>query len=103
MSRYPHEPGHQGTDTSIEAAISMSDDACTLRGVVVEYLRRCGVRGSTADECATALNETVLAIRPRFTELRHLGYIRDSGDRRLNISGRRAIVWRMKRWIEHLD
>lgn len=48
----------------------------------------------TTDECASLLEESVLSIRPRFSELRALGQITDTGDRRLNDSGRRAIVWR---------
>ena len=40
------------------------------------------------------LGESVLAIRPRFSELRALGQITDTGARRINDSGRSAIVWR---------
>jgi len=36
----------------------------------------------------------VPAVQPRFSELRALGSIVDTGERRQNDSGRNAIVWR---------
>jgi len=53
--------------------------------------------GLTTDECAERLGETVLSIRPRFTELAAKGEIEDSGIRRKNASGRSATVWRIAR------
>lgn len=47
----------------------------------------------TSDEAAEAIGETVLAVRPRFTELLALGQIKDSGQRRRNASTRTAKVW----------
>lgn len=91
MNRYPHEPGHQDTDTSLEAAVSMSERAVSLRAACLGILR---YRDATADECATLLRESVLSIRPRISELRRMGFADDSGKRRFNRSGKRAIVWR---------
>ena len=42
---------------------------------------------------AMSLRLTVLAVRPRFTELKKLGLIVASSERRVNSSGRSAIVW----------
>ncbi len=91
--RYPAKPGHRGTDTSIAAAASMLGAAPTLRALVLSALSE---RDMTADEAAAALGETVLAVRPRFTELARMGLIEDGGDRRANASGRKAIVWRIR-------
>lgn len=93
---YPDVPGHRGVDTSIAAAESVKDRAGILREKCLAYVRRWGMTGSTADECAAALNESVLSIRPRFTELRLANRIEDTGTRRPNASGRNAIVWKVK-------
>jgi predicted ArsR family transcriptional regulator len=49
---------------------------------------------ATADEVATALGETPLAIRPRVSELSKRGKLEPTGLRRKNSSGRDAVVWR---------
>jgi hypothetical protein len=67
-----------------------------LRAECLREIKRCWM-GCTADECAGYLGETILSIRPRFSELRAFGLIEDTGDRRLNDSGRRATVWRATR------
>ena len=89
---YPSGPGHQGTDTSIEAAAEIAPTAGTLRNAAFKILSG---RPSTADEVAELMSQSVLAVRPRITELRRTGQIRDSGVRRKNNSGRRAIVWQI--------
>jgi hypothetical protein len=88
--RYPEAPGARHTDTSKAAAISMSDVASSLRGQCLAALK---TRQLTADEIAEAVGASVLAIRPRVTELRMQGLVFDSGHRRPNASGRKAIVW----------
>jgi predicted ArsR family transcriptional regulator len=49
----------------------------------------------SADQVASMINESILSIRPRMTELVAAGKIVDSGDRRKNASGRNAKVWRL--------
>lgn len=93
---YPLAPGDTGRDTSVEAAEAMRPTAALLRDRVLDRVRGAGQDGMTADECATALGESVLAVRPRFSELAALGRIVDSEQRRANLSGRRAIVWRAR-------
>lgn len=90
---YPEVPGARGTDTSMAAADSVADEAPRLRERVLEQIRGAGARGLTPDEAAAELERTPFTIRPRFTELRIEGSIRDSGRRRENVSGRKAIVW----------
>lgn len=88
---YPFSAGWQGTDTSKQAAESI--DAASLRAGVLQYLLRWGPR--TADEIAHGLQIDKLAIRPRCSELKALGKIEDSGERRANQSGKTAAVWRI--------
>lgn len=96
-TRYPSVPGSaRGIDTSIAAAEEMKPRAAYLREKCLAYVKRWGMTGSTADECAEYLKESVLSIRPRFTEMRRLNWIEDTGERRKNDSGRNAIVWRVK-------
>lgn len=52
-----------------------------------------GARGLTADECAEAVGLDRWSIQPRVSELRRKLLIVDSGARRFNSSGKRAIVW----------
>ena len=88
---YPSEPGYKEDDTSKEAAESFGKDkAATIRGKVVTMLFKHGPQ--TADEVAERLKMSVLAVRPRFSELKR-GFIVDTGIRRLNLSGKRAKVW----------
>lgn len=87
---YPGTPGSKIGGTSEEAAISMSDRAVSLRQQVVELLTKANL---TTDEAAEILGCTVLAIRPRFSELRTMGIIESTGERRPNKSGKSANVW----------
>lgn len=93
---YPSSPGYKSTDTSRDAAESMQVNAGTLRRYVLEELKMCSA-GLTADECADRLRESILSIRPRFSELRNFNLIEDSGKRGLNKSGKNAIVWILKK------
>lgn len=88
---YPESAGWKATDTSHEAAVTT--DAATVRHLVVRWLRTHGPH--TADETAAGLGLSLLTVRPRLSELRALDLVDDSGDRRLNVSGKRAIVWRV--------
>jgi len=47
----------------------------------------------TTDETAAGLGLSRLTVRPRFSELRARHQVVDTGARRLNDSGKRAIVW----------
>lgn len=93
---YPNSPGHRNVDTSIAAAEAVKPRTAILREKCLAYVKRWGMTGSTADECAAYLRESVLSIRPRFTELLRTNLIEDTGTRRKNESGRNAIVWKVK-------
>lgn len=90
---YPHQPGFKRPGTSSDAATTIAKRAPTLRARCLEVIRD-SVSGLTADEVADILHATVLAVRPRVTELGALKQIEDSGVRRQNRSGKFAVVWR---------
>lgn len=86
---YPDGAGWKDPGTSRESAATV--DASTLRIAVRKCLAAYGAM--TADECASRLHLSVLAIRPRFSELRAKHEIVDTGVRHRNASGKRAVVW----------
>lgn len=89
--RYPATPGFKRAGTSEDAAKAMDSRAPTLREKVLALLQKDAL---TADECAAALEETVLAVRPRLSELVKLNLIYDTGLRSKNSSGVSATIWR---------
>ena len=91
FNAYPKTPGYKKSGTSKAAADSMREKAPSLRQQVLDVLFH---QDFTADEVADDLEQTVLSIRPRFTELLRLGKIADTGTTRRNASGRAATVWR---------
>jgi hypothetical protein len=93
---YPTTPGYKTDGTSKEAAEAASGGAPRLRA---EALGHVVDRPSTADEIAAALRKSVLAVRPRVTELKKFAMIAEHRDdagkkvRRQNESGCWATVW----------
>ena len=87
---YPEQAGWKEPTTSKLAA--KKTNACALRAAVARAL--C-VRDMTADECAMELERSILAVRPRFSELRALNMIAPTGERRRNDRGHSQIVWRL--------
>ncbi len=93
-SPYPQGPGASTDVTSIEAADTIAPTVHHLQQRILDHLRRHG--GRTVHETADELGIPISTIQPRFSELRQLEQIEDSGDRRHNWrSKRRAIVWRI--------
>lgn len=84
-----------GSDTSEDAAEAMASRAEVLREAILRLLL--AHDNLTPDEAAELLGESVLSVRPRFTELgeRGLGWIERSGERRVNASGMRAHAMRL--------
>ena len=64
-----------------------------LRALALELLAATPA-GLSADEIAAKLEESVLAVRPRVSELFHAGLIEKTGERRRNASGLHAHVWK---------
>lgn len=93
---YPESPGYRERTTSRDAAKAAASDAATLREKVFQEIAAAGARGLTADEAAMKLDRTVLACRPRVSELAHADPPRivRTGERRSNGSRLLAAVWR---------
>ena len=91
---YPLAPGFKEPTTSRDAARAVSSSAPLLRDRVFAALR---LTAMTPDECAAKLGESVLAVRPRFSELSKAERIIETGERRRNQeSGLKAKVWRAR-------
>lgn len=93
MSIYPDAPGHRNIDTSVAAANAIAPKLGRLQRLVQTTIKAAKEYGLTADELAAKLDMDRYSIQPRTSELRRKGLIRDSGKRRLNTSGKAAIVW----------
>lgn len=91
---YPVSPSVGVRDTSREAAEAIAPSVQTLRDLAFKVLLE---RDSTADECAEAMGKSILAVRPRISELVAMDMVVDSGKRRRMASGRSGIVWRAVR------
>lgn len=90
MTTYPFAPGAKTCGTSADSAARMTSGVASLRARVLLVM----VAGAelTPDEIAALLGETVLAIRPRCSELLRMGAIRKTSLRRPNLSGHSATV-----------
>ena len=87
-------PPHQRhSDTSYRAAVSMLDEARTLRARVYRYILNRGPSGATDEEIIVASDRSASSIRPRRCELADRGLVIDSGRKRATRSGRAAVVW----------
>lgn len=89
--RYPSRPGWKEGDTSRDAAEAVAPSAAILKARVLAALK---AQSMTADECAAAIGEPILSVRPRLSELRAEHLIAPTGERRANASGLKAKVWR---------
>lgn len=93
-SHYPHRPGHRSGDTSRGAARAIHGRSKALQRMVLDALREHGPMATF--ELASVIDASYRAIQPRTSELRKMGEIVDSGDRRADPeTGRNAIVWRL--------
>lgn len=90
---YPDSPGHRGVETSIEAADALASRLGPLQSLTLDFITLRGALGATSDECAAGLGIDRGAVQPRTSELSRNGLIVDSRLRRLNATGKRAIVW----------
>lgn len=81
------------TNTSDEAYAAFASKAPTFRAIVHKVL--CShPNGLTVDETCAITKLPRYQLQPRFTELLKKEMIRDTGARRRNVSGAKAIVWR---------
>jgi hypothetical protein len=87
---YPQGPGWKAQDTSRAAAQGMAPKAMGLRERILAELQHFD---GSPEMLAQRLNEPVMNIRPRLSELLKAGKVRDTGRRALAQGGRKAIVW----------
>lgn len=90
---YPFAAAPGVTDTSMEAGRSIAMSVGRLQRVALHAIRDAGSRGLTTHELAVAARVDRESIQPRTSELRCMGLIKDSGERRANVNGKNAIVW----------
>jgi predicted ArsR family transcriptional regulator len=91
---YPDAPGFKVSGPSEQAAEAIGSTANKMRAAVLaQFAAYPG--GATADEVAKDLNLSVLSVRPRVSELKRTGKIKQTGSRRKNESGMTATVWRI--------
>ncbi|WLA86877.1 hypothetical protein [Bradyrhizobium elkanii] len=98
---YPNTPGSKGGGASKDAAKKVVTRAAKLRIAILELMLK-GYR-LTADEIAAQLRESILAIRPRVSELVTKGDLIKLKDRRKNVSGMTAHVIRHKDSLTAVD
>jgi predicted ArsR family transcriptional regulator len=91
---YPNDCGWKEPTTSRDAAKTARRSSKGLQRAILGLLEADGPK--TPDETADYLRKTVLAIRPRFSELLALGLIEPTGTRRSNSSGLMAKEYRIK-------
>ncbi|MDX3966138.1 MAG: hypothetical protein QHD01_06000 [Bradyrhizobium sp.] len=98
---YPNKPGSKGGGASKDAAEQIVTRAAMLRSAILALMLK-GYR-LTADEIAAQLRESVLAVRPRVSELVKKSDLIKLKDRRKNISGMTAQVLRHKDSLTAVD
>jgi hypothetical protein len=92
-ARYPEVAGSKERSlNSASRKAAESVPAGTLRASVLGDLQENG--DATADECAARLGIDVLSIRPRFSELRRLGKIVATDQRRPSSRNTSSTVWK---------
>lgn len=87
-------PYQRKSGTSKSAAVSIEPRAGTLRAIVLAFIRGRGEAGATIEEVAQGAGLKLQSACPRVNELAAKKLIRDSGQTRLTVSGRHAVVWR---------
>lgn len=92
--KYPMSPGYKEHSTSKEAATKVASRSRKLRERTLDAIKRKHSYGATPEEVSEILNESILSIRPRFTELKIMNFIYDSGLRRKNSFNSNTKVWR---------
>jgi hypothetical protein len=91
---YPERPGFKARGTSEEAAGKVAGYSEAMRKAVLNKLAEFP-NGLTADELANALGISPFSARPRLSELKRLGEVVATGERRKNASGMTATVWKV--------
>ena len=92
MPYTPNRTGYRNTDTSALAAVQVEPKTKIMRDAILAAMKRHGAPVG-ADELAEIMDVNTLAVRPRLTELRDKGLIRDTGPRGQTNMGKSCILW----------
>jgi predicted ArsR family transcriptional regulator len=91
---YPGTPGFKERGgASQDAALASREHASRLRPLILRALADKDMLST--DQAAEVLAETVLSVRPRFSELKEAGLVEKTPFRVKNNSGHTATVWRL--------
>ena len=91
---YPNLPGHRGGDTSRAAAAAIAPVTAPLQQKVLDALSKHGDLATF--EIAEKAGVSYRSIQPRTAELRSLGRIADSKQRKTDPeTGHAAIIWKL--------
>jgi hypothetical protein len=90
---YPHRAGSKDDGTSYLAARQIDSKASTIRSQVLDLFHRHDEL--TPEAVCALLDEDILTVRPRFSELKKLGRIRKTKKTRLNHNQKRVRVWEL--------
>jgi len=93
---YPHKAGHRKVDTSIEVAEKVNKTLKRVAKIVLLELEKVYPKGLTGTEIANKCNRSILSVRPRTTELKLLGLIIDTEERRKNEWNNSEIVYKLR-------
>jgi hypothetical protein len=89
----PAPSHHDGTDTEKITAALMTPRAGTLRERALIALHSAGDAGLTDHELSERTGVYLYSIAPRRSELVRLGWVEDSGQRRITPQKAHAVVW----------
>lgn len=87
------QPFEGKTDTSREAAAFVAPLTGNLRIKVLNFIKKRGDLGATLHEIADGTGLSLQTVCARRKELEEMGFVKDSGSRRKNPSGRTGIIW----------
>jgi hypothetical protein len=89
----PHAPFVRTSETSTNAAATIAPLSGELRKRVLHFIADRGQTGATDQEICAGLQMLADTSRARRVELRNLGLIADSQNRRPSPSGRASTIW----------
>jgi len=81
-------------DTEVAAAVLVAPRVTGLRKQALEALSR-QTQGATGEELSRIMDEWLYSVKPRMTELAHMGLVEDSGRRKVNKRNRQEIIWQI--------
>lgn len=85
----------RSSDPHTSRLAAASVNTTRLEQMVVDAIAEHGPM--TSFQLAGVLDLSLVTVSPRLRPLADKGYVKDSGERRINESGRKSIVWELNR------